>query len=788
MTCLRVVPVRSLLALLLAVLAACGAAADAIGADVPMFPTSTLYPSTAKLRAGAESPGVLYRDAILDARPANLSDSLELVSRVALRSFTFAFDAAPAKAASRHRPGPRAQLGPLAHELLAAMGPAAEPLVRAVPERLVFDPADRARGPVALREELVVDASALFMHNVGATQALIRSSQQLARDVEALQKRLDAHEAQLERLEVYLAQEASAQLVEKRKIAEAEAQAATARVDESRERGEQERLSLNASLVNELELEHRRHELAQARLEQEDEARKAQNRDLVALQEAANVRMEQARRETETLLRDKQLALDRERALLERNTTLEKAAMDVDGRIRQQRANQDIEMAQLQQRLEAERVKLLQAMQATFDNLGRGAAALLAEDKRKLVQLVGGLVALAAGVFLSREAVRVAGALVQQRLGKPSLVRETSRVSGVVGLGRSRVEPVLWVVKALTRQTSTPAGEKAEALLADVVLLSALETRVREIARSTRNAALHGAPYRHLLLYGPPGTGKTMVAKRLASGSGMDYAILSGGDVGPLGADAVTELHALFAWANASPRGVLIFIDEAEAFLGCRASRKTHMSEHMRNALNALLYHTGSPSQSFMLVVATNRPEDLDAAVTDRIDDTLHFDLPEAHERVRLLEMYFDEYVGSLAGTSDSTSTVSDATKKGRSFVADVTARVLGSSDSGDEVRPTDVTRLASPVKASGLDAKKTMAAYGELTTGMSGREIAKMMLYLQSVVYAQDELHVSPALVDRVVREKVDEHRRKIELKRGEGMSMSMSSGGGAIGEGVFL
>ena len=54
----------------------------------------------------------------------------------------------------------------------------------------------------------------------------------------------------------------------------------------------------------------------------------------------------------------------------------------------------------------------------------------------------------------------------------------------------------------------------------------------------------------------------------------------------------MTELHALFHWANASPRGVLIFIDEAEAFLGCRATRKTHMSEAMRNALNALLFHT----------------------------------------------------------------------------------------------------------------------------------------------------------------------------------------------------
>ena len=34
----------------------------------------------------------------------------------------------------------------------------------------------------------------------------------------------------------------------------------------------------------------------------------------------------------------------------------------------------------------------------------------------------------------------------------------------------------------------------------------------------------------------------------------MDCAVMSGGDVGPLGKDAVTELHGLFKWAAKSPR------------------------------------------------------------------------------------------------------------------------------------------------------------------------------------------------------------------------------------------
>ena len=140
------------------------------------------------------------------------------------------------------------------------------------------------------------------------------------------------------------------------------------------------------------------------------------------------------------------------------------------------------------------------------------------------------------------------------------------------------------------------------------------------------NTKLNKAPFRHLLLYGPPGTGKTLFAKGLARHSGLDYAILTGGDVAPLGRDGVTEIHKVFDFANASEKGLLLFIDEADAFLRKRSS--TMMSEDQRNALNAYLYRTGEPTKKFMIVYASNQPEQFDWAVNDRIDEMVEFDLP----------------------------------------------------------------------------------------------------------------------------------------------------------------
>lgn len=89
--------------------------------------------------------------------------------------------------------------------------------------------------------------------------------------------------------------------------------------------------------------------------------------------------------------------------------------------------------------------------------------------------------------------------------------------------------------------------------------------------------------------------------------------------------------------------GLLLFVDEADAFLRKRSSET--ISEDLRATLNAFLYRTGEQSNKFMMVLASNTPEQFDWAVNDRLDEMVEFILPGLEERERLIRLYFDKFV-----------------------------------------------------------------------------------------------------------------------------------------------
>ncbi|CAM9121187.1 unnamed protein product [Pylaiella littoralis] len=487
-----------------------------------------------------------------------------------------------------------------------------------------------------------------------------------------------------------------------------------------------------AAYVKQMELQRVEQEAEAARktlgLQTEEDKKRAQfadelerKRQIDQLEADRYLRDEEMRKQEE--LTRKQEAVRRKtleyEAELRQQTELARVKAETEGKIRQERENHDLRLEEAREGAKEYRDTVLEAIKLAGDTLGTGMQEFLS-DKDKMVAATATLTAMALGIYTARTGTGVAGRYIEARLGKPSLVRETSR--------RTLIETVRNPIPTIKRAFGM---NKVEDALSGVVLEKSLEARLSRVAQSTFNTKRNNAPFRHLLLYGPPGTGKTLFAKGLARHSGLEYAIMTGGDIAPLGRDAVTEMHKVFDWAQASRKGLLLFVDEADAFL--RRRNTETISEDLRNALNAFLYRTGESTDKFMLVYASNQPEQFDWAVNDRIDEMVPFDLPGREERLRMVNLYMKNYLLEPPGKAK-------------------VIRVDGIEDSHLE----DVA---------------------DLTEGFSGREIAKLAIAWQAAAYGTPDSSFDTELMTGVLEAHLQQKRQKQAWLEG-----AQTSSGGII------
>lgn len=161
--------------------------------------------------------------------------------------------------------------------------------------------------------------------------------------------------------------------------------------------------------------------------------------------------------------------------------------------------------------------------------------------------------------------------------------------------------------------------------------------QISDFSEGAKNTKKNEGFFQNMLLFGPPGTGKTMVVRKIAEESDMDYVMMSGGDLAQFikRGEHVTELNKLIQSAKSASNPTIIFIDEIESL--ARKRDKIERSEHFE-LFNAFLKETGEPSKKIILIGATNRPQDLDEAVLDRFDKKIQIDLPEKSERVQIIK------------------------------------------------------------------------------------------------------------------------------------------------------
>ncbi|KAF0643764.1 hypothetical protein FPSE5266_04831 [Fusarium pseudograminearum] len=140
------------------------------------------------------------------------------------------------------------------------------------------------------------------------------------------------------------------------------------------------------------------------------------------------------------------------------------------------------------------------------------------------------------------------------------------------------------------------------------------------------------------LLYGPPGTGKTLLAKAVAKESGANMLEISGATINDKWVGESEKLiRAVFTLAKKiSP--CVVFIDEADSLLanrsmlGARASHRSHINQFLKE-------WDGLEETEAFIMVATNRPFDLDDAVLRRLPRRLLIDLPMQPDRTAILKI-----------------------------------------------------------------------------------------------------------------------------------------------------
>ena len=144
-----------------------------------------------------------------------------------------------------------------------------------------------------------------------------------------------------------------------------------------------------------------------------------------------------------------------------------------------------------------------------------------------------------------------------------------------------------------------------------------------------------------LLLYGPPGTGKTLLAKAVAKESGATMLEVSAAEINDMFVgEGEKNVKALFSLAKKlSP--CVVFLDEADAMFSARSNSGRRVSH--RELLNQFLKEwdgMSNDSGSAFIMVATNRPMDLDDAVLRRLPRRLLVDLPAEPDRLEILKIH----------------------------------------------------------------------------------------------------------------------------------------------------
>jgi cell division protease FtsH len=182
----------------------------------------------------------------------------------------------------------------------------------------------------------------------------------------------------------------------------------------------------------------------------------------------------------------------------------------------------------------------------------------------------------------------------------------------------------------------------------EVAGLENAKSELQEIVEFLKNPEkfqrLGGRIPKGVLLVGPPGSGKTLLARAVAGEAGVPFYSISGSEfiqmfVG-VGASRVRDM---FKTAKENSPCIL-FIDEIDAVGRVRGAGLGGGHDEREQTLNQILTEMDgfSPSESVIVLAATNRPDVLDPALLrpGRFDRHVTVDRPTKKGRLEILKVH----------------------------------------------------------------------------------------------------------------------------------------------------
>lgn len=234
------------------------------------------------------------------------------------------------------------------------------------------------------------------------------------------------------------------------------------------------------------------------------------------------------------------------------------------------------------------------------------------------------------------DAVRAAGGAVPEAISAASVTGEDLREAA----GRVRPSGLREVAVEVPKVSWNDIGGQAGV---KVALRQAVEWPLVHREAFLRFGV---APPRGVLLYGPPGCSKTLMAKAVASQSGLNFISIKGSEVfSKWVGESERTVRSVFRRARAASPCV-VFFDEIDAVGGKRASGSHDGGDGgaADRVLAALLTELDGVEGAAEVIVlgATNRPAALDPALTrpGRLDRLLYVPPPTEPERAEIAAIH----------------------------------------------------------------------------------------------------------------------------------------------------